>query len=215
MKIKWKQLNRGIILAAVLASGTALYVVVQNIQFKNNIPALQERAEQLGLEMAESNIGDGDAALRKKRAFVQNSFTSNSSAATNIMGMTMTKSNMLYELNQPSDCEGEILEATYEQVSSSVKKSGATGANVTVDYKMSFECVGEPDFLSFLGVDSIEYYFESEEDKAARKTINISGTITLYMLPDDGDWKIVSTSTNNWYNMDVKLADDEGGDYVG
>lgn len=215
MKIKWKQLNRGLILAALLASGTAIYVTAQNIRFQNNIPELEARAEQLGQEMAESSIGSGEAARRKQRAFVQNNFVSGDISQPITMGVTMTSSNMLYELNQPYTGEGEILSAEYKQINATVKKSGATGATVSIDYKMSFDCTGAPEFLCFIGTDNIEYYFDSEEDKAARKTITLDGSTTFYMLPDGGDWKIASIITDGWYNTDVDFADGEGGDFVG
>ena len=216
MKIKWNQLNRGIILAAVLAAGTAIYVTVQNVQFQNNIPELEQRAEQLGQEMAETNIGSGEATRRKQRAFVQNNFIDSDGAAVSLleMGMSMTKSNMLYELNQPYTAEGEILSAEYKQINADVNKSGATGANVKIDYKVSYDCTGTPEFLGFTGTDSTEFYFDREQDRNARKTITISGSTTFYMLPDGGDWKIVSVTTDGWYNFDYEFADEEGGEPV-
>ena len=216
MKIKWKQINRGIILAVVLAVGTAGYVLVQNAEFKKSIPEISDRAAQIGQEMAESNIGSGDAVRRKQRAFVQNSFKENDAmTVSDFMGMSFNKNNLLYYLSEPAEEKGEVLSVKYEQISSSVNKSGSVGANVKVDYTVSYECLGTPELLGFNGFDSTEFLFDRDEDAEGLKTIVMRGEATLYMLPEGGEWRVVTVTSTGWDDLDIVYPEDEGGEPVG
>ena len=53
MRIKWKELNRGIVLAVVLAAGLTVSVIIQDAKFEKNIPDIEKRMEELGQELAE------------------------------------------------------------------------------------------------------------------------------------------------------------------
>ena len=217
MKIRFDRLNRGIVLAVLLAMGTSGYVVWQNVSFSNNIPDITKRSEELLREMTETNIGrDTDAARRKQTAFVQNNFSSEKTGASvNLLGMSMNKSSFLYMLNDRSandeeEAEWEVYSAEYVQKSTEVKKSGTTGANVSIEYEMKFDYIGEPDFLTFSGLDNYSYMMdEADDEKDSRKTLTITAEANLFMLPDGKDWKMSSISAGN-YSIDVQYADEKG-----
>ena len=213
MKIRFDRLNRGIILAVVLAIGTAAYVVAQNISFKNSIPEIGERAEKLGQEFAETNIGSNeDAVKRKQTAFVQNNFLSEKGGSMlNFGGISMNKSNFLYDLNSiVSEAQegSEVYSAKYVQKSVKVKKSGSTGANVSVDYEITFDCSGTPSLFGFSGRNETDYMFDDDADKDARKTITVIGEADIYMLPDGKEWKIANVTASD--SLEVNF--DNGGE---
>lgn|GEM_PF-1303196 len=226
MKIRWNRLNRGIILAVLLAGGLTVYVASQNIRFNHEIPEIQQRAEQLGKELAETNIGSGEAVRRNQRAFVQNNFTSaesgSSSMMNEMMGMSVKKSGALYMLNAPLDAEGEIKSVKYEQISSSVAKSGVNGANVSIDYKVSYEYTGDTEIFGFNGMEYTDSMFwvegmdtEDETETDRVKILNVEASVDLYMVPDDGEWKIVSMSNDGMETVTGEYADEQGGEPVG
>lgn len=216
MKIKWNRLNRGIILAVILTVGVAAHVKVQDMRFEKNIPEIEDKAEQLCREMVESNIGSGEAARRKQRAFVQNNFEESKLSMMDRMGVSfvMNKANLTYELNWPSEGDGEVLDASYKQIDADVTRYGTTGANVDVNYEIVFECMGTPSVLCFAGVDETEYsvYDDSDEKKAGLKTITLKGKVSMYMQPDGDDWKMITFSMEDWYRTNVDYPEETDAD---
>ena len=208
MKIRWNRLNRGIILAAVLAMGTAAYVIGDNIAFKQKEPELKARAEEIGRALAESNVGTNrEGIVRNQIALVQNDFLEGQSSVMDMMsGMSMTKSDMLYQLNNEDMFSGgyyndsdeevsvdsEVYAVKYDVISSSVSKGGPTSAYVTMDYKVSYDITGEPTLFGFDGYDYTTMYFDSNEDKSLRKVMTFTGSVTLTMRPDGDTWKVLS-----------------------
>ena len=227
MKIRFDRINRGIVLAVLLAMGTSGYVVWQNVSFKNNTPTIAKRSEELLREMAETNIGsDTDAVRRKQIAFVQNNFSSEKTGASvSLMGMNLNKGSILYQLNEnmggdymdSEDDDWEIYSAEYVQKSTEVKKSGTTGADVTIDYELRFVYRGDPTFLTYSGLNNYSYMYDDGDDeteKNKRRQVVLTAQANLFMLPDGKNWKIASMSSDE-YEIDVVDPDEEGGESDG
>ena len=221
MKIKWKELNRGIVLAVILAGGVAVSVVVQNTQFKKNIPDIENRVKELGEEMAECSVGSGEGVRRRQRAFVMNEYLESKQGAGDMLGMTMGKGSLMYLVNQPAEENGEINSAEFKVNDIDVYKAGADGATVTLNYEIKLDMTGTPEVLLFGEMLRTHWYIEdaeinegnssneSIEDK--RREATVSGTYTLLMEKDGGSWKI----TNAEGYSDLNLGKNSNGGETG
>ena len=224
MKIRWNRINRGLVLFSVLVMGTAVYVIGQNIAFKQKAPELKARADQLGREMAETNLGtNSDAITRNQLAYIQNNFISGKTGSMDLMGATMTKSDFIYGVQNKDmymydegdtvTTNDEVLSVEYEQVSASVEKGGPTSAFVKVDYKVSYECTGVPKLLTYTNIEDMSWMIESDDRKPEHKMINAKGSVTFTMRPDDGEWKVVAISGGENTEWDIEYDEDiQGGE---
>ena len=115
------------------------------------------------------------------------------------------------------DDDWEIYSAEYVQKSTEVKKSGTTGADVTIDYELRFVYRGDPSFLTYSGLNNYSYMYDDGDDeteKNKRRQVVLTAQANLFMLPDGKNWKIASVSSDE-YEIDVVDPDEEGGESDG
>ena len=144
-KIKWNHINRGLVLGLALGAGTAVYVMVQNAMFKNNIPEISARAEEICRSMAETNTGDNRKGVQRMlTSCIQDNFinTPYSHSIGEEYMDAVTRTSMLFEVEtmdlDQTDCD-KVYSTEYKQISTSVSKWGVDVANVQVDYIMTSE----------------------------------------------------------------------------
>lgn len=222
MKIKWKELNRGIVLAVILAGGVAVSVVVQNTQFKKNIPEIEQRVKELGDEMTESSVGSGEGVRRRQRAFVMNEYMESKQGSNDMLSMSMGKGSLMYMVNQPAEENGEINSAEFKINNIDVYKAGTDGATVTLDYEIDLDMTGTPEMLLFGEMMRTHWYIEDAEsnegsDKESiddkRRKGTVEGTYTLLMQKDSGTWKIVNA--DGYSDLTLDNNSNGGGTGVG
>lgn len=222
MKIKWKELNRGIVLAVILAGGVAVSVVVQNTQFKKNIPEIEQRVKELGDEMTESSVGSGEGVRRRQRAFVMNEYIESKQRSNDMLGMSIGKGSLMYLVNQPAEENGEINSAEFKVNSIDVYKAGTDGATVTLNYEIELDMTGTPEVLCFGEMLRTHWYIEDAESNEGsdtqsiydkRRKATVEGTYTLLMEKDGGSWKIANAE--GYSDLTLEKNSNGGGTGVG
>ena len=222
-KIKWNHINRGLVLGLALGAGTAVYVMVQNAMFKNNIPEISARAEEICRSMAETNTGDNRKGVQRMlTSCIQDNFinTPYSHSIGEEYMDAVTRTSMLFEVEtmdlDQTDCD-KVYSTEYKQISTSVSKWGVDGANVQVDYIMTCECDGIPLLLSPIGLLNPAYEARKSSDKPLHKIVEIKGSCNMVMQKDNGVWKVLSvTYDENPYRMNIEYPDgNEGGEADG
>ena len=222
MKIRWNHINRGLVLGAVLAAGTAVYVIAQNVAFKKNIPEISDKANEICKEIAEANVGDNrEGVQRKLTACLQDNFISSDSKMTleeACLGCE-NKSTMLFQVeNMELDTTGNdrIYSAEFKAISTSVTKWGIDGANVQIDFMMTFDCDGTPETLTPIGVYSTSLDVRHGAYKEIRKTVKLKDSMNMYFLRDGDTWKVSTISFNDPFDIDIEYPDStEGGEADG
>lgn len=219
MRIKWKELNRGIVLAVVLAAGLTVSVIIQDAKFEKNIPDIENRMEELGQELAESSIGSGEAVRRKQRAFIMNEYVDRKSKVEDTMA-TIAKGNMLFMANQPSKENGEVKSGEFRSKRIDVYKAGPNGATVELEYEMKVDMIGTPEIMQFGEMLQTEWYFEDvigEKDLTKKLTaehsVVVNGTYTVTLEKSDGVWKIATAG--GFSDLSVEGKENGGGMGVG
>lgn len=222
-KIKWKQINRGLVLGLALGAGTAVYVMVQNAMFKNNIPEIEERAEEICRSMAETNTGDNRKGVQRMlTSCIQDNFINEPYALSldeEYMG-AVTRTSLLFEVEtmepDQTGCD-KVYSTEYRQISTSVSKWGVDGANVQVDYIITCECEGIPLLMTPIGLINPAYETRKTSDKSLKKEIEIKGSCNMIMQKEDDVWKTLTVTYGEYpYKMNIEYPDgNEGGEADG
>ncbi len=220
MKLRLDRVNRGVVLGILLGAGTAVYVIVQNIMFKSNIPEIQERAEEIGRTIAEANIGDNREGVKRMLAsriqdnFINKAYSLTVDEAEN--GLVMNKSALLLDLeSSTADNTGtdRVNSAEYKQLKASVSKWGIDGADVRVTYTMNCDIDGVP-FLQLPAYNIGTAWEVRDKSKwDCNKQITVSGSYNMIMQKEDGVWKVVkvSISDDDYPNVDIQYPDQNDG----
>ncbi|WP_294481308.1 hypothetical protein [uncultured Ruminococcus sp.] len=224
-KIKWNHINRGLVLGLALGAGTAVYVMVQNAMFKNNIPEISARAEEICRSMAETNTGDNrEGVQRMLTSCIQDNFINTPYALTaeDEYNGTRTRTSMLFEIEtmetDQTGCD-KVLSTEYKQISTSVSKWGVDGANVQVDYIITCECEGIPLLQTPNGMLNLALEVRKQSDKPLKKEIEIKGSCNMIMQKENGVWKAINVSSTDPadpYRINIEYPDgNEGGEADG
>ena len=219
MKIRWNHINRGLVLGLVLAAGTAVYVIAQNAAFKKNIPEISDKANEICKEIVEANVGDNrEGVQRKLTACLQDDFTytKNPMVSEDEYYGAENKSSMLFSVeNMTLDTTGcdKVTSVEYKQISSSVSKWGIDGANVQVDYQVTYECYGTPMLLCLDGMINTKWNIDRDSDNEMMKTVKVNGSVNMVMFHEDDTWKVSTISYEDYSKISVEYPDgDKGGE---
>ena len=225
--MKLRNINRGLVLGAVLIVGTAAYVVADNLSFKDNKPKIEQIAKDYTESMAKSNLGDAETVEKQWNDLLDNYFTDYS----NNYNYSMTKSDIRDEINERYDGDdnskkdAEITKCELFPKNIKVSKYGPNGASVSFDFSLYLEYKGIGErHMSFFGIDyadvayqmtNYDEYSDAELEKKYKDTTfsyTESGTAELYLMETKDGWKIASTlgsyDTSNGSIVDESSEDE-------
>lgn len=196
--MKLRNINRGLVLGAVLAAGVACYTVYDNTTFKKSKPDIEKAVDSYVSAMTQSNVGPQDKVSKQWCDLLDNYFTDAKSPSE----YAETKAsiyNSAVTFNSHGE-KGEIISAEYDIKGISISKSGADGANVTVSYNVCYNVsMGDPTYLSTSGLTTMDSgnYTSSDDYSPSTepyKAIFSCDTAELYMVRTSDGWKIASTT---------------------
>lgn len=203
--MKLKNINRGIVLGAVLTIGVAGHVIGQNIRFKASIPEIKDRVSQMCDELVQGSVGSGDGVKRKLTAAVQNDFFDYEMSEEQ---WGSTRADLLQGINSYQDFGGTVYESKLEIVEIKVQKSGPNGANVKLEYALDTVFEGEAVVIAPSGSEYIND--DTESSKEGKQKSHLEGQTEMYLQNTDGVWKIGYTQGYSYYNQ-VEPYYEEGG----
>lgn len=194
--MKLRNINRGLVLGAVLTVGVVCYAVYDHNTFKANKPEIEETVESYVKAIAESNVGKAEALNSQWTELVNDKFTDY--AGNDDYGVT--KTDILSEINGTtvkSSQAGEITSAESNIKNISISKSGADGAKVNFSYSICYEVTyGDPYFMSFSGLSSFNSgdYSANDVYEPSRSPYKafFDGYAEFYLIRTGDGWKIAS-----------------------
>jgi hypothetical protein len=207
--MKFRRINRGLALGAVLIAATAAYVVNSNVQFKKHKPDIEETVKTYISDLCAANV---EASQKKDSAPLESLIEKYWCGGDPITGDYSyydfkSKSdtlNILSDYSNVNDGEFEKIESYVSDISAA--KYGAKGAIVTVSFSQSMEFSGNPnfyyDYCSKVG-DLLDNEISSDYDGDYNASINFY-QCTLIMNLVDGEWKITNYSSGGWDSSVVK-----------
>lgn len=215
--MKLKNINRGLVLGAVLVIGTAGYVVKTRQDFKADKSVIEDSVRQSISALSEVNTADTDAKRQKIYDFLNEYFTDYS----NENDYGWKKSDYLSLAGDDSNfSQGGVTKCEYEITDISLKQWGPNGAMAELSFSAYYEYWGDhPDILDLWGMTyaqgGADYYSpedipENERDMSFKE--NISGDCSMYLVEKDGKWKIASVQYMNWWENDFAPLDDSVSD---
>ena len=201
--MKLKNLNRGLVLGAVLIAGTVGYVVYGNVSFKKNMPEIEKSAKNYLTALAKSNVGDQVQTKNQWDELLENYFTDYS----NELDYNTKKSTIKTYMNdmEKSTDAFEITKCEVFPKNFTVSKYGDNGATVSFDYTMYLEYHGENEHhMTLWGVEyggeynpfateDIEKWEKEHKDK--NMAYKESGKGEIYLLKTDNGWKVATTNS--------------------
>lgn len=215
--MKLRNVNRGLVLGAVLVLGTAVYVGVDNARFKDSKPEIEETVKKSVEAITQSNIGQADQIESNWHKLLADYFTGYS----NIHDYGTTRDYIYSEISGGNIVEedmGRITKAMSEVSNISISKSGSDGATVEFEFSSYYEYTGSsPAYMSFNGLNFLDGGDSYDEygnpilgDENAVYGETVSGEASMYLLKTDSGWKIASME-NYGYGIDIKRLDEGGG----
>ncbi len=210
--MKLRNINRGLVLGAVLILGTAVYVSIDNARFKDSKPEIEETVKKAVDAMAQSNVGRADQIESNWMKLLSEYFTSYS----NVHDYGATKDYIFSEISDGwflDEESGTITKAVTDISNISISKSGSDGATVAFDFSSYYEYTGScPVYMSFNGLNYLDggdfddYGNPLPDNDSVRYGETLSGEAEMYLQKTDSGWKIGSMT--NWgYNIDIKRLD--------
>lgn len=199
--MKLKNINRGLVLAAILIVGTAGYEVYSNIKFKEAKPKLENLTKEFSADIAKACVGEATEVKKNWKTILDKYFTV---ADQSVTDFGFTKSNYSEVINNitKDNPYGKVTSAAVNLKNLKISKygSGAT-ANFNVDYYYEIEGsnIQVPMFCPTCKLNStcddngnvnVE---EAEKNKNKKQSLNQSEeNVKITFAKEGSNWKIVS-----------------------
>lgn len=206
--MKRRNINRGLVLGAILIVGTVGYVVYDNAAFKKEKPEIQQTVEAFVQKMSDANSGTQEDV---KNNWTQIVFDNFSDYTPNDMYYFLDDDNLLSELCYEYDnCTGKITKSFISIIGTpKINKTGPNGATVTFDYSLYFEAVGgTAEYVDFWGT-STTYCWDGDISPSRPYKFSGSGDAVLYLEKSDDEWKIGYIQSDGCYENDFAYLDGE------
>ena len=219
--MKFKRINRGLILGAVLIAGTVGYVIVDNIRFKDSKSDIDKTVNDYFSRISEANVSDDSKKTAEKVGeIVSDCWIYDKAADYNYSGLTgLLESVNSYRGSGYTPTEGKIEEYNMDINITSIRKNSPNGAVVVLG--ADFYCVftGKPSVFeidAFYDLSNMMYSYgdEDDEDEEENDTVTkytYSGgfdNITVQLYYTDGEWKITSMEYYSEYMNDIVPLDE-------
>ncbi|MBQ7346458.1 MAG: hypothetical protein IJW55_00720 [Clostridia bacterium] len=226
MKKRWKKINRGLLLGAVLLVGLVGFIVFKEVQFRQELPKIRESAEayvqdllalnvslegeELGKDLTDEQRAQKKAALDK---LIADRMATGDGEEGNYYVLTASELRANYEemLEGAPATLYRNLEFDIPENRINVTSEGSDYAYVSIYLQnISVEACGMIDQM--FGGESTKYYYDTEiYDKEFAEgeefenyidktwyTCTFGGNATLQMQRVDGEWKVTGVYCYTW-----------------
>ncbi|MGN0595187.1 MAG: hypothetical protein ACI4I6_08505 [Hominimerdicola sp.] len=208
--MKRRNINRGLVLGAILIVGSVGYVVYDNAAFKKEKPEIQQTVEAFVQKMSDANLGTKEDVKNNWTQIVYENF-SDYTPNENSMDYFLNDDNLLSDLGYKYDnCTGKITKSIISIIGTpKIQKTGPNGATVTFDYSLYLEAVGgTAEYVDFWGT-SATYCWDGDISPSKSYKFSESGHAVLYFEKADDEWKIGYIQSDDFYENDFAYLDGE------
>lgn len=232
MMHRWKKLNRGLLLGAVLLVGFVVFVIAQNAQFQKSVPDIRELSQDYVAAMMDLNVlPDGamtedfyltSQAQEQKLSEMDdilNTFWNAQTKQESLNGVSGDKMRQQYQEALAREQFSRVLaiEFNLSDKDIEVNSDGPNRAKVSLftDDLIVTHTGDEGQCLFFVntwGINEIEDMYEKDnpmENSAQRKsTYRLNMDLELELVK--GEWKIISCQSNYWISSTTVVLDEQG-----
>lgn len=204
-KKQLKKTNRGLVLALILIIGVAIFTIVDNINFKEEKPEIEQLIFEYVKGIGEfavtpeelvkkENISEEEFKpyLKKWNDFI-NQYWVYKKRNTDSLYWEYLMSDMKdsYSTLRYKSKGEQVVSCTYETKNMQIKKAGPNCATASFTVKIIAECNNNPMILTPSNPENLDWFLGSDEDKTVK--IKAEGEYVVLLERTTDGWKIYNT----------------------
>lgn len=196
--MRLRNINRGLVLGAVLIVGVSGYEIYQNSAFKKSKPEIEKLTHEITEEMGNASVGDDKAVKDNWTKLIDKYFTE----YQNDMDFGFTRSDYTSAAKDNIDNKfGKVTAAETKLADLKVSKYGNNGAMVTFEWTGYFEYEGYDINIPAIAPYGVDINCSEDHEQASEKHKNDKGSNTfetsvqMYLQKKQDGWKIASIET--------------------
>lgn len=229
-----KSVNRGVLLGAIIFLGLVIYLVIDSINFKKDIPKFEQFIEDYYAEMAEfaitpeenrklNDLGITKKEIERVKKDYTNFINENWTNYSNEFYYNTTKEDLISGTEYYDSLServikyfnGYVVDWKYRLTDIKVRKSGPNIVSVSFTDDVTIEAVGNPLLMAIDGPQPPQYmeYIKNYEEFKSNNEVqkyNRSISYTIRLMKIDGEWKIYGL-VNDWYSSFELVGGDGNG----
>ena len=224
-----RHMNRGILLGSIIFIALVIYLVVDSLNFKRDIPMFEKLIEDYYAELSEIAVSPeenrkvNDSATAKKEMdrvkeeyakFIDENWVDYSNGLYYYYVTKQDVKGSLDNFNNVSSklLNGYVVDWKYKLSDIKVSKLGPNMVGISYTDNITVDLVGNPLVVDVLNLDMPQFLkyarnYEELKENTDKQKYNRTSSIFIKLMKVDGEWKIYG-SDGIYNNIEIVGGDD-------